>query len=270
MSKPQSNWLFYLAIAACIGGVLWYSADDIRPLLEELRGKKSAPAQIVTPAASGPRFPIEPSTPDAAAAEQSGLYPLPPLAESDGYFRAILLNIFGDDLDTLLANNELIAKFVATVDGLDAAKPSRKVWPVKVSLAEFQAVAVEDASGQFVQSPENYARFDFLITMATHPAPATLIDAYKHLYPLFQETYIGMGYPDGYFNDRLVEIIDHLLSTPQPAEPILLVQPRVYYQFADPKLEALSGGQKLLIRMGPANAAKLRPLLQAIRQGIVE
>jgi hypothetical protein len=118
-------------------------------------------------------------------------------------------------------------------------------------------------------SPENYARFDFLVNMATSPAPETVAGAYQYMYPLFQEAYVGLGYPDGYFNDRLVEVIDHLLSTPAPAEPILLVQPRVYYEYADPKLEALSGGQKLLLRMGSTNAAKVRQMLQALRVLIV-
>jgi len=42
-------------------------------------------------------------------------------------------------------------------------------------------------------------------------APRQLVDAkklvsvYVHLYPLFQQAYVGLGYPDGYFNDRLVQ-----------------------------------------------------------------
>jgi hypothetical protein len=67
-----------------------------------------------------------------------------------------------------------------------------------------------------------------------------------------------------------VTIIDLLLSTPEPAEPIRLVRPLVLYKFADPELEALSGGQKLLIRMGDDNAAKIRQMLQAFRQLIVQ
>ena len=85
-----------------------------------------------------------------------------------------------------------------------------------------------------------------------------------------QEAYTGLGYPDGYFNDRLIAVIDHLLSTPAPDEPVRLIRPRVYYQYANPQLEALSGGQKLLLRMGSANAAKLRKLLQEIRAELTQ
>jgi hypothetical protein len=43
----------------------------------------------------------------------------------------------------------------------------------------------------------------------------------------------------------------------------------VFYEFADPKLESRSEGQKLLIRMGPQNAAALKKKLRDIRAQIV-
>lgn len=98
--------------------------------------------------------------------------------------------------------------------------------------------------------------------------PKQVVAAYVRLYPLFQQAYRELGYPAGYFNDRLVEVIDHLLAAPEVSGPIRLVQPRVLYQFEDPKLEALSAGEKLLIRMGSENAAKVKGTLRAIRQAL--
>ena len=46
----------------------------------------------------------------------------------------------------------------------------------------------------------------------------------------------------------------------------MLVQPRVLYQFADPQMEALSAGEKLLIRMGPENARKVKEMLREVRR----
>ncbi len=37
---------------------------------------------------------------------------------------------------------------------------------------------------------------------------------------MLQQTYEELGYPGEYFNDRLVAVIDHLLQTPQPQEPL--------------------------------------------------
>jgi hypothetical protein len=44
------------------------------------------------------------------------------------------------------------------------------------------------------------------------------------------------------------------------------VQPSVVYKYADPKLEGLSSGQKLLIRMGPANEGVIKAKLRELRE----
>jgi hypothetical protein len=69
-----------------------------------------------------------------------------------------------------------------------------------------------------------------------------------------------------YFNDRVFEVIDHLLSTPDVTGPIALTQPKVLYEFADPQLQELSAGQKILVRMGPDNEARVKAKLREIRK----
>jgi hypothetical protein len=93
-------------------------------------------------------------------------------------------------------------------------------------------------------------------------------DTYRRFYPLFQTAYVNLGYPEGYFNDRLIEVIDHLLETPVVEQPIALVRPNVLYRFADPKIESLSSGQKLLIRMGNEHAANLKTTLRDFRAAV--
>jgi hypothetical protein len=63
-------------------------------------------------------------------------------------------------------------------------------------------------------------------------------------------------------------VIDSLLATPQPAGPIELVRPNVMYLYADPALESRTAGQKLLIRMGPENAAAIKVKLTQLRAAI--
>ena len=82
---------------------------------------------------------------------------------------------------------------------------------------------------------------------------------------MFQQSYQTLGYPDGYFNDRLIEVIDHLLATPVVKDPIRLIQPKALYLFADPALEALSAGRKILIRTGPTNAERIKKILREYR-----
>ena len=74
------------------------------------------------------------------------------------------------------------------------------------------------------------------------------------------------GYPSRYFNDRVFEVIDHLLAAPDLSGPIALTQPKVLYEFADPALQDLSAGQKILVRIGPDNEAKVKAKLREIRK----
>jgi hypothetical protein len=59
------------------------------------------------------------------------------------------------------------------------------------------------------------------------------------------------------------------LATPEIEEPARLVQPRVLYEFSDPRLDNLPADQEILLRMGRTNQLKLKPKLRAIRDGLV-
>ena len=116
----------------------------------------------------------------------------------------------------------------------------------------------------------NYERYRALVKLATSTDTKQLVAMYKRMYPLFQQAYVDLGYPEGYFNNRLVEVIDHLLETPEVDGPVKLVQPGVFYEFADPSLESRSSGQKLLLRMGRDNAASVKLKLREIRREIAQ
>jgi hypothetical protein len=88
-------------------------------------------------------------------------------------------------------------------------------------------------------------------------------------YPLFQRAYEELGYPGKYFNDRLMEALDDLLAAPELDGPLALEQPKVLYQFADPDLESRSAGQKILLRMGKANALRVKAKLLEIRRALI-
>jgi hypothetical protein len=89
-----------------------------------------------------------------------------------------------------------------------------------------------------------------------------------HNYPLFQAAYRELGYPHGYFNDRLVQVLDDLIDAPEPNGPIVLEKPKALYVFGDPGLQSLSVGQKLMVRVGPDNEAKLKAKLRDIRAAL--
>ena len=129
-----------------------------------------------------------------------------------------------------------------------------------------------DASGtsEFTISADSYRRYDVLVDLVTSADLKELSEVYGRFYPLFQKAYADLGYPDAYFNDRLVVVIDHLLATPDVEDPIKVVRPHVLYEFADMDLEALSSGQKLLIRMGNEHAVRIKATLRELRLLIAE
>ena len=61
-----------------------------------------------------------------------------------------------------------------------------------------------------------------------------------------------------------------MLATPDVSGPIRLIKPEAFYLFADEDLESLSAGQKVLLRMGPENAARIKAkLAEPLSQRVV-
>jgi hypothetical protein len=155
---------------------------------------------------------------------------------------------------------------VATIDNLPRNKINPELRPIKPTPGE---TAVASQGETVTLNERNFARYAPFIKLVQTSDPKTLATVYFRLYPLFQQAYEDLGYPGQYFNDRLVQVIDNLLEAPEVKGPIQLIQPKVFYQYADPELESRSAGQKLLIRMGSANAAVVKAKLREFRAEIV-
>lgn len=201
------------------------------------------------------RHPVPGAETDAA--------PLPKLNESDQPLHDALVGIVGEEaVSRYLVPQEVIRHFVVTIDNLPRKKIALDLRPVKATPGSFVASGGGDS---IVLDSENFARYTPLVQVVQAADAKQVAAVYRRFYPLFQEAYENLGYPSAYFNDRLIEVIDHLLETPEVKSPIKLVQPRVFYQFADPALESRSAGQKLLIRMGSENAEAIKAKLREIR-----
>jgi len=141
-----------------------------------------------------------------------------------------------------------VRHIVVTVDNLPRKKVVIELRPVKADAA---ARLRRTTQGEITTlGSANFERYAPLMKVVQNTDTKTLTTVYFRLYPLFQQSYEDLGYPGQYFNDRLVEVIDDMLKTPDVQGPIQLTQPKVFYEYADPKLEALSSGQKLLLVWG--------------------
>src|SRR5262249_40875299 len=140
----------------------------------------------------------------------------------------------------------IVRHIVVTVDNLPRRKVAVELRPVKSTPGTTATATQGDTTTLGSANFERYAPF---MKVVGSTDAIVLAGLYFRLYPLFQQAYEDLGYPGQYFNDRLVEVIDDMLRTPEVPGPIQVRQPKVFYEYADPRLESLSAGQKLLLRM---------------------
>jgi hypothetical protein len=272
MTSTQRTWFAVgsAAVVVAIAAAFWWQwqsrhaergFDDAAPTSTAQAPAAAAPAPASAPAI---RYPIE-----SAATEQSEA--APDLAST-------LADLFGTRaVQSMFLLDEFPRRFVATVDNLGRAQATTRLWPVQPTAGRF---TVDGAAGSETIGAANAARYAPFVALVEAVDVQRAVAAYTRFYPSFQSAYAELGYPRGYFNDRLVDVIDLLLATPEPATapavhlavegPVPLQRPWVFYVFDDPALESLSSGQKILLRMGVANERRVKAKLTELRRQLVK
>ena len=245
------------------------------------RPAEPPPAAEVTremPPQPAVRHPIEAVQPGAAEErpQDAGAGSLPALGESDAAVEAALQGLFGQEAIVEFLNlGPHLRHLVATVDSLPRKKAAVRLWPVKRTPGQF--IVEEPGAAATRVAQENFARYVPFVDLVTSVDTGRVVALYVRFYPLLQQAYEDLGYPGRHFNDRVVEVIDHLLAAPEPGATLPVVlppqapaidveRPWIMYRFADPQLESLSAGQKILVRVGPENAARLKGTLAELRR----
>ncbi|HHH43146.1 MAG TPA: DUF3014 domain-containing protein [Gammaproteobacteria bacterium] len=194
-------------------------------------------------------------------------HPLPALDDSDDQVRKDLYGLAAKPvLDTLLNLNHIIRRFVVTVDNLPRRQLANSKYRSNQAVPGRFTVEQDDLG--IYLGEQNFARYTPFVRLLESLESQRVLAFYAQYYPLVQTAYEELGYPSAYFNDRLIDVIDHLLETPETGGRIALVRPRVLYLYVDPELEGLSAGQKVLIRMGPRNAARVKSKLRELRRAL--
>jgi len=289
-------WVLLVAVAAALVAAAWMlmkpdprrgapgavssapKAGQTPPTAPAAAGSASgtaapAPADATSPATPGaggalpaaaagsPRFPVErilgADTPiDPASASLDA-------AASDKAIAAALGNFPGrEQLLRFVLPADIVQKIVLTIDNLPGDSMSMQYRAVVATPGSF---LIERRDGEPAVAAQNAKRYDAFVAFASAMDARRIVALYKRFYPLFQKTYRSIGYPEGHFNDRVVQVIDDLLAAPSPAGAIFLDQPRVLFEYAESSLERRSVGQRIMIRVGPEHAAKLKAKLREIR-----
>ncbi|MEJ1163880.1 DUF3014 domain-containing protein [Variovorax sp. CCNWLW186] len=265
-----------LAIAAALLGWRWYQQQQPQPV-EPAPTAATAPNDGPVPAPPPAPLPesLEPKNPiDAIALPASGL---PTVADSDTRVMSALVDLLGSqNVAEFVQFDGVVRRFVATIDNLSREQAPASAWPVQPTKQRF---ATEGKGEAQTIAANNAARYNPIVLLAGSVDPAKAAKTYARLYPLFQKAYEELGYPGRYFNDRLIAVIDHLLQAPEPAGPVQVrlvevkgnvssQRPWVRYEYADPQLESLSSGQKIMVRVGLENERKLKASLRGFREQI--
>jgi hypothetical protein len=148
------------------------------------------------------------------------------------------------------------------------------LWPVNPTSGR---LIVDEHDGATFIGADNGLRYAPYVLLLESVDLRRAVAVYARIYPSLQQAYKDLGYPKAYFNDRLVQVIDQLLETPETDAPLQVqlppingpvrpARPWMLYQFADPAMETLSAGQKILLRVGSINERRIKSRLGEVRR----
>ncbi|MBD8900050.1 DUF3014 domain-containing protein [Rhodanobacter sp. DHG33] len=258
--RDISDWIpVVIVVALVVAGGVYVAHRFMQPGAEPAAASTAAaPASPAMPSAVT-HHPIA----QAEVPASTSTAPLPALDGSDASVGAGLRALGGDRLQDLLSPRQIVNHIVATVDALPRHElGSASILPLRTPRGAFMA---SETQGTLVADPRNTERYAPYMAVVRRADSSALVAWYVHNYPLFQQAYRELGYPKGYFNDRLIAAIDDMLAAPQLPQAPALRLANGRYTYADPALESLSVGQKLMLRLGPANEAELKVKLRVIR-----
>lgn len=276
MNKINFAILFLLVLIVGLGSVLYFQN---RPVTEKIPidVQPTLPAEPIKkpivhyPVPGTTTQPAElPAKQDEAKAppvnSQLAESPSEPQINDESFQQALINSFDGQMPNKLLLMENFIQKFVVTIDNLPGKRLPRAHLPIKAPGGKFLVAGTAEAPQI---SSKNYPRYNKYVSLMELINPDSAVKFYTYFYPLFQTAYEQLGYKNAYFNDRLVYVINHLLTTPNPPDPIQLAQPAVLFIYADPNLENLSSGQKVLLRLGQEQRVKVHNILVIYRDKLI-
>lgn len=240
------GWLAVVAIGLVAGGIGAFFL---------LRGNEAAPPPVET--AAVPHVVVE-RTPEPR---------LPAREESDRTVRELLSKVSSKGTwSKYLEMDDLLNRWVSLVDALALGDVPRSQLEFLAPGGQYRAV---ERNGREVPDPRSYARYDAFAELVGSVDAQAFASAYSKLRGLLDPAYRAFGYPNGSIDPVMARSLSRILAAPVLDTPPELVSKGALYEYADPKLEALSPAEKQLLRMGPRNVkiiqAKAREISAALQ-----
>jgi hypothetical protein len=225
---------------------------------------QASPSAAIKPSEEAIQYPVAGShDKDETEEKSSQLAKKVTLDESGPTMESSLKSLLGEEtVKEFILIKDFVRRVVVTVDNLPNKHLSMDYWPVKPAPGKFLVSPQDHSWAPDIKNQERYSPY---VSMMKAIDSQEAIDVYVKFYPLFQQAYDELG-NKRYFNDRVVQVIDHLLQAPTLTTPPRLVKAVESYHYEDSGLESLSFGQKALIRLGPENEEKVKLSLRDLRQ----
>lgn len=181
-------------------------------------------------------------------------------------FREDLAVRLGPSQLEMVAEEQLLERLVTTLNSLDGAPVPLRFRPLS-HVPGLPLLASDDDSNNLGLPETPDPRYRPYRAMFDRMDAVELAELFYRYEPALEKAWQALGENAGQtFRERAIEILEHLAEFEVPADRPALHQPKVLYEYADPALEQLSWGRKILVRIGPEHAAAVQRKLSALAE----
>ncbi|MGE0626031.1 MAG: DUF3014 domain-containing protein, partial [Pseudomonadales bacterium] len=189
---------------------------------------------------------------------------LPPLNASDDFVRGRLPDTIPQ---AWTGKDDLLRRLAVLAENASRGELPRRQLAFLAPDGKFAVREQADTGSEeakLFMDPAGYRRYDRYLDILESLPPATLAALLNDTAPLLQQAVQELGV-EGEAQAQMLAAIDQMMAVPVLEGDVELVQPKVFYEYADPSLEALSSLQKQVLRMGPENVKRLQAYLTTLR-----
>jgi hypothetical protein len=245
-SLSGSDWLLVAVAVLAAGGAAWW-----------FLARRAAPP---------PPALVEAAPPPAPAPAPAPPPPPPPVPEDR--VRSLLLAASPSTLlRAWLAEAGAVDRLALAIDNVaEGVVPRRPL----ASLAPTRPFVVVRRGGRTLIAPQAYARYDAVAAAVAAVDARAAAVAWRELHGVLEFAYQALGYPGASLDQVAGRALGRIASAPVVVGDVTVLQEEqgVAWRCADPAQERLGGIEKQLLRMGPANAARLRAKARELGQAL--
>jgi hypothetical protein len=243
--------IIVFAVLLVLLGGLWL-ASDRNAGDQEIPVPGAEPVRVPDPRPSEP-----PRRPPPTPAAQPQIV-LPDLDASDVFLRERLAEV--DLPEGWLDREDLVRRLAVVIENAGRGEYPRRQLGFLAPSGRFRVV---EKDGRLFVDPENYRRFDVYLDALEGVDPGFAADLLSLIEPLLDAAMGELG-SEAPVSGQIDAAMAEVMAVPDLDGEVELLQPTVFYEYADPALEALSPLQKQVLRMGPENAARLKRYLSEV------